>query len=443
MRKAIVIAVREYLAVVRSKAFVVSLVLLPVMMLAPHFIERLTRRIMDVNDRTFAVIDRTPGERVYVLLDELVTKRNKNSTLDKSSGRQIEPRFVLEKIDPVQPRQALDQRYELAKRVREGKLFGFLEVGRDTLTVTPSKNVDARELPDEQVVRYQSNTPTYTEFRKLATDAIHQARVEESNVPKEKREYLEATLPVVDKALPYKDASGIHDGKSESQLAPFLIPFGLSILMLVVVMIGAIPMMQGVIEEKQQRISEVLLGSVRPFELMAGKVLGIVATSATLIFVYLGGAYIVAQKQGYAQLLPSNVIAWFVVFALLAVLMYGSIYIAIGASVSDTREMQSLMLPVQLLLILPLMIVLNVIQNPNGPLARLATWFPPATPMIAITRIAVPPGMPLWEALLAVLVVLAATAFFVWASGRIFRVGILMSGKGADVREMMRWVLSG
>ena len=389
------------------------------------------------------MIDRTSGQRVYPLLEDAVAKRNKSGTLDKSTGRQIEPRFVLEKIDPVAPQQALEQRYELAKRVREGKLFGFLEIGRDTLAITPSREADARELPDEQVVRYQSNTPTYSEFRKLATDAIHQARVDESNVPREKREYLEATLPVVDKALPYKDASGIHDGKSESQLAPFLIPFGLSILMLVVVMIGAIPMMQGVIEEKQQRISEVLLGSVRPFELMAGKVLGIVATSATLIFVYLGGAYVVAQKQGYAQLLPMNVIAWFVTFSLLAVLMYGSIYIAIGASVSDTREMQSLMLPVQLLLILPLMIVLNVIQNPNGPLARLATWFPPATPMIAITRIAVPPGMPLWEALLAVLVVLAATSFFIWASGRIFRVGILMSGKGADVREMMRWVLTG
>src|SRR5436309_4031685 len=143
MRKAIVIAVREYLAVVKSKAFVVSLVLLPVMMLAPHFIERLTRRIMDVNDRKFAVIDRTPGERVYALLEDSVAKRNKSGTLDKSTGRQIEPRFVLEKIEPVQQEQALEQRYELAKRVRAGKLFGFLEIGRDTLTVTPSKEVDA------------------------------------------------------------------------------------------------------------------------------------------------------------------------------------------------------------------------------------------------------------------------------------------------------------
>src|SRR5436190_5617142 len=188
MRKAIVIAVREYLAVVKSKAFVVSLVLLPVMMLAPHFVERLTRRIMDVNDRHFAVIDRTSGQRVYPLLEDAVAKRNKSGTLDKSTGRQIEPRFVLEKIDPVAPQQALEQRYELAKRVREGKLFGFLEIGRDTLAITPSREADARELPDEQVVRYQSNTPTYSEFRKLATDAIHQARVDESNVPREKRE---------------------------------------------------------------------------------------------------------------------------------------------------------------------------------------------------------------------------------------------------------------
>ena len=442
MRKTLVIAAREYFAVVKSKAFMLSLVLLPVMMLAPSFVERMTRKIMDVRDRHFAVIDRTPGQKVYSILADTVNARNE-TIIDKATGRQTEPRFIIEPVNPVPSAGALEQRFELAQRVREGKLFGFVEIGHDTLSITPARDVDSRTLPDEQVVRYQSNTPTYTDFRKLVVATIQKARVNESTVPEDQRDYLQATLPVVDKALPYKDAGGIHDGKSESQLAPLIIPFGLSILMMIVVMIGAIPMMQGVVEEKQQRICEVLLGSVTPFELMAGKVLGIVATSATLIFIYLGGGYMVAQKQGYAQLLPAHVLAWFILFSLLAVLMYGSIYIAIGASVSDSREMQSLLLPVQLLLVLPLMIVVNVIQNPNGPLAQLATWFPPATPMIAITRIAVPPGMPLWETILAVLVVLAATAFFVWASGRIFRVGILMSGKGADIREILRWVVRG
>jgi ABC-2 type transport system permease protein len=445
MRKVLVIAIREYLAVVRSKAFLVSLVLLPLMMFAPHFIERLTRKIMDVNDRRFAIIDRTPSQEIYPRLERAVAERNR--TIVDAAGHQTEPRFVLEKIDPAPAEQALAQRFDLAQQIRAGKLFGILEIGRDVFIATPDRQAPASSLPDEQIVQYQTNTPTYGDFKSLADDTVNEAvrnrKLIDAGVPPQKLRDLRGQVKVVNKALPFKDASGIHDGKDQSQIVTIMVPLGLAILMMIVVMIGGIPMMQGVIEEKQQRIAEVLLGSVSPFQLMAGKVLGIVATSATLIFVYLGGAYFVAQQKGYAHLLPAGLLGWFVVFALLSVLMYGSIYIAIGAAVSDTREMQSLMLPVQLVMVLPLMILVNVIQNPNGPLARLATWFPPATPMISIARLAVPPGMPVWETLLAILVVLAATTFFVWASGRIFRVGILLSGKGADLREMARWVMLG
>ena|SRR5437762_10365518 len=176
---------------------------------------------------------------------------------------------------------------------------------------------------------------------------------------------------------------------------------------------------------------------------MAGKVLGLVATSMTLILIYLGGAYFTAQKMNMTQYLPGHVLAWFVLFQLLAVLMYGSIYIAIGASCTDAKEMQSLLMPINLIMVLPIMLLANIVQNPNGPLARLATWFPPATPMIAFARIAVPPGIPGWEAAGAIAMVILATLLFIWASGRIFRVGILMQGKGANLHEMMRWVFSG
>jgi ABC-2 type transport system permease protein len=227
------------------------------------------------------------------------------------------------------------------------------------------------------------------------------------------------------------------------EMLSVMIPMGLVILMLMVILIGAIPLTQGIIEEKQQRIAEVLLGSVSPFQLMMGKVLGLVATSATLIVIYLGGAYWAATKMGIAQHLSTGVLIWFILFQLLAVLMYGSLYIAIGASVTDAKEMQSLLMPVNLVMVVPLMMLVNVIQNPNGPLARIVTLFPPATPMIAMARIAVSPGMPFWEAIVAMLIVLATTTFFIWASGRIFRVGILMQGKAPSMGQLAKWVLRG
>src|SRR3954447_7731755 len=100
MRKVLVIAAREYLAVVRSKAFFISLVLLPVMMFAPSLLERATRKVQDVRDRRFAVIDRTPGRAVYDVLNAAGQQRN-DKLIGAANARQSEPRFVLEPITPA------------------------------------------------------------------------------------------------------------------------------------------------------------------------------------------------------------------------------------------------------------------------------------------------------------------------------------------------------
>src|SRR3954471_3938414 len=137
MRKVLVIAAREYLAVVRSKAFFISLVLLPVMMFAPSLLERATRKVQDVRDRRFAVIDRTPGQAVYTKLGDAVETRNAR-VASPAGARQSEPRFVLEPITPAgadsTEAAALQQRYELAQRVRTGELFGIVDIGADVLT---------------------------------------------------------------------------------------------------------------------------------------------------------------------------------------------------------------------------------------------------------------------------------------------------------------------
>src|SRR4051794_16875573 len=121
MRKVLVIAAREYLAVVRSKAFFISLVLLPVMMFAPSLLERATRKVQDVRDRRFAVIDRTPGQAVYTKLGDAVEKRNAR-VASPAGARQSEPRFVLEPVSPAGGRSpdapAPPQRVAVGPRVR-------------------------------------------------------------------------------------------------------------------------------------------------------------------------------------------------------------------------------------------------------------------------------------------------------------------------------------
>lgn len=217
----------------------------------------------------------------------------------------------------------------------------------------------------------------------------------------------------------------------------------MAMLMFVVVIVGAVPLLQGVIEEKQQRIAEVLLGSVKPFDLMAGKVLGLVGTSATLIALYMLGGFWGLAHAGLSGFIPFHILPWFILFQVLSVLMYGSLYIAIGASVNEPKELQSLMLPLNLIGVLPILVLANVMQNPNGPIATIGTWFPLSSPIVTITRMAVPPGIPLTQVLGAAAVVLAATVVLVYAAGRVFRVGILMQGKPPRLADLLRWAIRG
>jgi ABC-2 type transport system permease protein len=205
------------------------------------------------------------------------------------------------------------------------------------------------------------------------------------------------------------------------------------------------------VEEKMQRISEVLLGSVGPFQLMLGKLLGTVGVATTLAVVYLGSAFALlgtsralgAQYYGFGDFLTLPVLAWFLAFLTLGVLMYGSLFVAIGAACTSVQETQTLLMPVMVLAMIPLFVMVQVILEPDSALATGISLIPTATPMLMVIRVAIPPGIPLWQPVVGVVLVLLTTLLLVWAAGRIFRVGILMQGKGANLGQMMKWVFRG
>jgi ABC-2 type transport system permease protein len=209
------------------------------------------------------------------------------------------------------------------------------------------------------------------------------------------------------------------------------------------ILVGATPLMQGVVEEKMQRIAEVLLGSVEPFDLMMGKLLGLVGVSVTLAGFYLSGAYWALNHYGYGNLVSPEVLAWFLVYLVLGVLMYGSLFIAVGAACTDLRETQAMLWPVMLLAMVPLFVWVNVVQEPNSAFSTFASFLPNATPMLMLVRVAVPPGVAWWQPAVGMIGVLAATLVCVYVAGRVFRVGLLMQGKGATPRELVRWVFQG
>jgi ABC-2 type transport system permease protein len=214
-------------------------------------------------------------------------------------------------------------------------------------------------------------------------------------------------------------------------------------LMFMVIMVGATPAMQGIVEEKGQRIAEVLLGSVTPFQLMAGKLLGVIGVALTMATVYMVGGYVVADRYGVAGMLTPALLAWFAVMLVLALLIFGSLFIAVGAAAADIKDTQTLLMPIMLIACLPFFALGSIMQDPNGKVAVACSFFPFATPMLLVARQSVPPGVPLWQMAAGIALVLVTTLGCVWAAGRIFRVGILMTGKGAKFGDMLRWIWKG
>jgi ABC-2 type transport system permease protein len=479
MRKMLVIALREYHASVRTKAFIVSLVLMPVLMGGSILVQVLVTGMGDTEEKRFAVVDRSGGQffRSLKPIEVLSSQKIKNVPLpfeverlkpakdSADPSRRAGPRYLVRLraaapkgeatdqkpktiatflIESVAPGPNIDeQRYELSERVRRKELFGFAEIGPDVYKPPDPK------FPSNPraVVRYQSDTPTYDAFpnwvKAMVDFGVKIERCKDKKVSLQDLDYIQKAVPVASQGLSEKDDEGNITDKPQNPVAAIFAPLGLMMLMFMIIMVGATPLIQGIVEEKMQRIAEVLLGSVRPFDLMMGKLLGMVGVSLTLAAVYLTGAYWAVHHFGYTEYLPWSLLGWFLLFQTVAVLMFGSLFIAIGAACTDTRETQTMVMPVMLLVVLPLMVWHNVIREPNSSFSLWLSLFPFATPMLMIARQAVPPGIPLWQPLVGTAVVLATTVLCVYAAGRIFRVGILMQGKGAKFKDLIRWVFRG
>jgi len=452
MRKVLVIALREYRAAVRTKAFLISLILMPLLMGGSIGVQVLLKKMDDTKEKHFAVIDRTPDEKLFKVLKGEAEKRDQNAEQDADLSKQLRGKCILKSIPASAGEEEAikEQRLALSKRVEEGEFRGFLEIGANVLDYDDSpKPTSGKQADDRHSIRYQSNNPTSIEFSIWADTvlnaAIERQRFADEHVSEAKVRAMQQRVNLRIKALTkFNDKTGkIEDAPDESQIANILVPGVLIALMFLMIMIGATPAMQSVIEEKMQRIAEVLLGSVTPFQLMLGKLAGMVGVSLTVAAVYLIGAYVVAGHYEYTEYLAPHVLAWFLIYLVLAVLMFGSLFIAVGAAAMDMKESQSLLLPIMLVACLPLFVLGAVIQEPNGTLATTMSFIPTATPMLMTARLAVPPGVPWWQPLLGVLGVLAATLACVWAAGRVFRVGILMQGKGARFGDMLKWVVRG
>jgi ABC-2 type transport system permease protein len=248
---------------------------------------------------------------------------------------------------------------------------------------------------------------------------------------------------VVECGLAESSKGKIKYESQAGQVANVAAPIVMVMLMFMVTLIGTSPIAGNVVEEKQLRIAEVLLGSVTPFELMIGKLLGGAGVSLTLAAIFFGGAYYLAQSFGVSDYVSGQSIGWFFFFIVVGTFMYGSLFAAAGSACSNIKEVQSFLMPVMLLIALPMFVLGPVLQNTSGVVGTTLSFFPLSAPMVMVMRLTIPPGIAIWQPIVAGALTLAATMGLVWAAGRIFRIGILMQGKGANYAAVLRWILRG
>ena len=171
-----------------------------------------------------------------------------------------------------------------------------------------------------------------------------------------------------------------------------------------------------------------------------GKLIGVTAVSVLLAIVHLAGAVFAVFQTGRWDLLNPALIAWFFVFLVCAALMYGALFLARGSACSSISDAQSLLQPAMMLLLLGYLGSFVAIRAPDSGLAMGMSLFPTMAPFTMILRMAIPPGVPLWQVLVSVGVLAATTGAMVWAASRVFRIGILMQGKAPNLPELMRWI---
>jgi ABC-type Na+ efflux pump permease subunit len=218
------------------------------------------------------------------------------------------------------------------------------------------------------------------------------------------------------------------------------VPMAFMVLLFMGVMFGGQGMLTSTVEEKSNRVIEVLLSAVSPMQLMGGKLIGHLGISMIAIGLYLGLGLVLLASFSLFGLLDLSLIPYLVIFFLIAFLTLGSLMMAAGAAVNDMREAQSMQAPLIWVLILPWFLWSPILNNPNGPIAVTASFLPPLNTFAMLLRLASTSPPPAWQVWLSIAIGGAGVLGAVWFTSKVFRIGILTFGKAPNFRTLIKWV---
>ncbi|RMD68788.1 MAG: ABC transporter permease [Bacteroidetes bacterium] len=302
-------------------------------------------------------------------------------------------------------------------------------------------------------------------------------KVAQSGYDKAILESFETRVDVLERSLAFTETGEVvEEDKTGSSVVATVLGMVMGFIIYIVLFIYGTMVMRSVMEEKINRIVEVIISSVKPFQLMLGKIIGVSGVGLTQfviwivllqIFMFIAGLFLpldaltTSQPAVMGEEMPQTdldeimqvlqaagqlnwwlIVPLFLIYFLGGYLIYASLFAAVGSAVGDDLgESQSLTLPITIPVILAIYIMMAVIENPESSLATWSSLVPLFSPIVMPARLPFDP--PLWEIVASLVILLASAVFFIWLSGRIYRVGILMYGKKVGFKEIWKWMRHG
>jgi len=426
---------REYLTKVRNKSFIVMTILSPLIMIALIAVVAYLSQINNNKHRTIAVLDESG------LVSDVFTKTN-NISYEILSGISLDD--------------AIDQ-------VKAKEEYGLLYIPNNSEIEFISDHIKfySEDSPSLSIISdLESKLENKLTDVKLQLDGVdlEKIRMSRTNISISQESFTGETSSKIDNILKLS-----FGGISGYLLFMFIIIYGNMI-------------MRSVIEEKTSRIIEIIISSVKPIQLMMGKIIGTSLAGITqfAIWVVLGGLATLIlssmfginltelqssqhevmqqamQNSGnvnemqlaiaaFYNLPITNLIVAFMCFFIGGYLLYSSFYAAIGAAVDNETDTQQFIMPILMPLILAVYVgVFTVIEDPHGTVSTIFSFIPLTSPVVMLMRI--PFGVPIWQQLVSLMLLVGTFMFTVWFAAKIYRVGILMYGKKPSYKDLYKWL---
>ncbi len=455
MNKIKLIIRREYLSRVRKRSFIIMSVLGPVLFAAMLIVPTYLANMGDKEEKKIAVIDESMIMTSY--------------DMDGNQVSSIPDRDYMKFVS------LKDTSLDMIRK-------NFAETGYYAVLYIPSNIFNS-----EKVILYSDQQPSL-EVTNYIRDVMEQ-QIEDMKLVANNIENLDQILKEIKTSINVSSIKWTRDGEAKKSRTELIMGIGYAsgfLIYMFIFMYGSM-VMRGVIEEKTSRVVEVIVSSVKPFQLMMGKIIGVGLVGLTQFLLWVILTIILATGASYAlgtqpsvnqapmdiqgtelfgnqpaqetlntteneleldflsEIFDSfesvpvvKIVISFLFFFVFGFLIYGSLFAIVGSAVDSETDTQQFMLPITIPLILAIFVMLNAFQNPNSSIAFWFSMIPFTSPVVMMARI--PFGLPAWELGVSLLLLVITFILTTWMAGKIYRTGILMYGKKVSYRELWKWL---